>query len=99
MFTKTQSLNSFAVANGINELDLILNPNTGKLFGKTNTGLTMRVAEKVKDLDGDLSVSWFEPENGEPSWLLHTTGVTNVVSKKTFGVPANTAPVAMEAQV
>lgn len=100
MFSKTQTLDAFAIANGIIELDLVLNPNTGKLFGKSNTGITMRVAEKVKDLDGDLSVSWFAPENGDPSWLLHQTGTTNVVSKKTFGTPvASVAPVAMETQI
>jgi hypothetical protein len=85
MFSKTVSLNSFAVANGIAELELIVNPNTGKTFAKTNTGVTMRVSEKVKDLDGDLSVSWFAPENGDASWLLHATGANaNVVAKKTF---------------
>jgi len=85
MFSKTQTLNAFAISNGIAELDLIVNPNTGKTFAKTNTGLTMRVSEKVTDLDGDLSVSWFAPENGDASWMLHLTGASsNVVAKKTF---------------
>jgi hypothetical protein len=85
MFSKTVSLNAFAIANGIAELDLIVNPNTGKTFAKTNTGLTMRVSEKVTDLEGDLSVSWFAPENGDASWMLHITGASsNVVAKKTF---------------
>jgi len=89
MFSKTQTLNAFAIANGVAELDLIVNPNTGKTFAKTNTGLTMRVSEKVTDLDGDLSVSWFEPENGDASWMLHKTGASsNVVAKKTFSFEA-----------
>jgi len=89
MFSKTVSLNSFAVSNGITELDLIVNPNTGKIFAKSNTGITMRVSEKVKDLDGDLSVSWFAPENGDASWMLHLTGAAgNVVAKKVFAFEA-----------
>jgi hypothetical protein len=49
----------------------------------------MRVSEKVTDLDGDLSVSWFAPENGDASWMLHITGASsNVVAKKTFSFEA-----------
>jgi len=89
MFSKTVSLDAFAIANKIADLELIVNPNTGKTFAKTNTGLTMRVSEKVTDLEGDLSVSWFAPENGDASWMLHKTGAAaNVVAKKTFSFEA-----------
>jgi len=90
MFTKTQSLQAFAIANGVTKLDLIKNPNTGKRFATTNTGLTMRISEKVSsDLDGDYSISWFAPEDGEASWMLHPTGVSNVLGTLTFAPVAN----------
>jgi len=90
MFTKTQSLQAFAIANGVTKLDLIKNPNTGKRFATTNTGLTMRISEKVSsDLDGDYSISWFAPEDGEASWMLHPTGVSNVLGTLSFAPVAN----------
>jgi len=90
MFTKTQSLQAFAIANGVTKLDLIKNPNTGKRFAITNTGLTMRISEKVSsDLDGEYSISWFAPEDGEASWMLHPTGVSNVLGTLTFAPVPN----------
>lgn len=90
MFSKTQTLQAFAVANGITGLDLVKNPNTNKRFAVTNTGVTMRVSEKVSsDLDGNYSVSWFQPEDGEPSWMLHPTGVSNVLGSLSFAPVAN----------
>ena len=90
MFTKTQSLQAFAIANGVTKLDLIKNPNTGKRFATTNTGLTMRISDKVSsDLDGDYSISWFAPEDGEASWMLHPTGVSNVLGTLSFAPVAN----------
>jgi len=90
MFTKTQSLQAFAIANGVTKLDLIKNPNTGKRFAITNTGLTMRISEKVSsDLDGEYSISWFAPEDGEASWMLHPTGVSNVLGTLSFAPVAN----------
>lgn len=90
MFSKTQSLQAFAIANGVTKLDLIKNPNTGKRFATTNTGLTMRISEKVSsDLDGDYSISWFAPEDGEASWMLHPTGVSNVLGTLSFAPVAN----------
>jgi len=90
MFTKTQSLQAFAIANGVTKLDLIKNPNTGKRFATTNTGLTMRISDKVSsDLDGEYSISWFAPEDGEASWMLHPTGVSNVLGTLSFAPVAN----------
>ena len=90
MFSKTQSLQAFAIANGVTKLDLIKNPNTGKRFATTNTGLTMRISDKVSsDLDGDYSISWFAPEDGDASWMLHPTGVSNVLGTLTFAPVAN----------
>jgi len=92
MFTKTQSLQAFAYANGITLFKKIINPTSGKKFIGTNTDLTMRVADKVNDdLQGqDYSVSWFTPEDGaDASWMLHTTGTANVLGTLTFAPVAN----------
>jgi len=90
MFSKTQTLQAFAITNGITGLDLVKNPNTNKRFAVTNTGVTMRVSEKVSnDLDGNYSISWFEPEDGDASWMLHPTGVTNVLGSLAFAPVAN----------
>lgn len=89
MFSKTQTLEQFAVTNSINSLELKENEKTGKRFADFGNGITARVSEKVSDdLDGDLSVSWFAPEDGDASWMLHPTGQSNVkvLGKKTFGV-------------
>ena len=56
--------------------DRLVNPND------PDRSLTLRVSDKVdSDLSGDLSVSWFTPDNGEPSWLLHPTGQNSVETK------------------
>ena len=89
MFSKTQTLEQFAIANGINSVELINNDNSGKRFVSFSNGWTARVSEKVSDdLDGELSVSWFAPEDGDSSWMLHPTGQSKVtvLAKKTFGI-------------
>lgn len=89
MFSKTQTLEQFAIANGINSVELKQNEKSGKRFADFGNGITARVSEKVSDdLDGELSVSWFAPEDGDASWMLHPTGQSNVtvLGKKTFGI-------------
>jgi len=73
-FSKTQSLNSFAMSNGLTKVDILKNPKTGKLFGSTNTGITFRIANDITSLSDDLVVSWFSPEDGEASYMLHKAG-------------------------
>ncbi len=92
VFTKTTSISNFASQNGITGIDLIKNPNTGKIFGKASNDTTFRVSDKVSVLSMDLQVSWFTPENGEPSWLIHPEGQENKVSSLSFGTPAISLP-------
>lgn len=81
MFSKTQPLVDFLVSLGATKMDLVRNPNTGsRFFSVVGTETTGRVAEKVETLSADLSVSWFQPEDGEPSYMVHTTGSSNVES-------------------
>ena len=104
-FIDTMSDAAFAAKNGITEFSLVQNPNTGKLFVTTNTGLRLAPSSKIKtadDLNQALSVSMFDPEDGvtEPFLMVHPSGNSdaNVVAKKSFATVS--APVAnMEAQV
>ena len=73
-FTKTQSINKFATATGLSSIEILKNPKTGKLFGATDTGITLRIANDIKELSDELVVSWFTPEDGEASWMLHRAG-------------------------
>lgn len=93
VFTETMSLDQFGASKQLSSLDLINNPKTGKLFAKFSNGEIARLANDVSNLDGDLSVSWFSPEDGEASWMIHRTGVSaNVVATKSFGKVAIPAP-------
>jgi hypothetical protein len=99
-FSKTVDIATFASTNGITKLELVKNPNTGKLFIATDTGLTMRSSAKITsdaDLNASLQVSWFTPDNGDASWMLHPKGESgqNVVGSMSFA-PATAK---IEAQV
>lgn len=83
-FSKTQNIGVFAQMNGINKIDIVTNPHTGKNFGVSDTGMRFRVSEKVTQLTRDLSVSYFTPEDGDPSWMIHPTGESNVQSTLAF---------------
>jgi len=84
MFSKTVSIGVFAQTNGINKIDLVVNPHTDKMFGVADNGTTFRVSDKVGALSADLSVSYFTPTDGEPSWMIHPTGESNVQSTLKF---------------
>ena len=86
-FQNTQSIAQYATQNGLTNIELIKNPNTGKLFAKDSKGVTYRVSEKVSKLTMDLQVSYFTPEDGEASLMIHPAGQTNVVSALSFGAP------------
>ena len=92
-FERTQSIAQYATQNGLTGIELIKNPNTGKLFAKDSKGVTYRVSEKVSALTMDLQVSYFTPDDGEPSLMIHPAGQTNVVSALSFGAPVQPKPV------
>ena len=84
-FTKTQNISAFAQAQGITKLDILKNPKTGSLFAVDSKGNTMRIAKDISVLSADLSVSWFAPEDGEASYMIHKAGVgAEVVSTISF---------------
>lgn len=84
LFSKTVSIGVFAQTNGISKIDLVINPHTDKVFGVADNGFTFRVSKDIKHLSADLSVSYFTPEDGEPSWMIHPTGESNVQSTLKF---------------
>ena len=98
-FQNTQSIAQYATQNGLTGIELIKNPNTGKLFAKDSSGKTYRVSEKITQLSMDLQVSLFTPEDGEPSLMIHPKGVSNVIGSLSFGaspiVKAEEKPVDM----
>ena len=84
-FSKTQNIGAYASANGITKLDILKNPKTGSLFAVDSKGNTMRIAKDISVLSADLSVSWFSPEDGEASYMIHKAGVgAEVVSSLSF---------------
>ena len=85
-FEKTTDLVPFMKANGLSRAEIKRNPATGKRFVLTDTDLSMRVAEKVVDVTADLAVSWFAPEDAEPSWLLHTKGDSPLETLSSFSI-------------
>lgn len=84
-FEKTISITAYAEANGLSSMELIENPKNGKIFAKDSKGCTYRVSDKVTELSGDLAISWFTPEDGEASYMIHPQGQSNVVSTLNFG--------------
>jgi len=84
-FENTTSIANYATQNKLTGIDLVKNPKTGKLFAVDSKGTTYRVSEKVQELTMDLQISWFTPEEGDPSFMIHPAGApANVVSKLSF---------------
>ena len=84
-FERTTSIAQYATQNKLTGIDLVKNPKTGKLFAVDSKGTTYRVSEKVTELTMDLQVSWFTPEDGEASFMIHPAGqAANIVSKLSF---------------
>ena len=86
VFSETVTLDNFGASKQLSGVELINNPKTSKIFAKFSNGETARLAKDVSNLDGDLSVSWFTPEDDDASWMIHRTGASaNVVATKSFG--------------
>ena len=84
-FSKTQNISAFAAAQGITKLDILKNPKTGSLFAVDSKGNTLRIAKDITALTAELSVSWFSPEDGDASYMIHKAGVgAEVVSTLSF---------------
>ena len=94
VFSETMTLDNFGASKQLSGVELINNPKTSKIFAKFSNGETARLAKDVSNLDGDLSVSWFTPEDDDASWMIHRTGASaNVVATKSFGTASVATPV------
>jgi hypothetical protein len=84
MFTQTVSLKEFMIANKAKSIAMKLNKSTGKTFGVIGD-LTALVSNKIKaitaDNFNDLSVSWFESEDGVEGWMVHPNGGAETISE------------------
>tara|TARA_B110000503_G_scaffold108036_1_gene161524 strand:+ start:1717 stop:1980 length:264 start_codon:yes stop_codon:yes gene_type:complete len=79
VFSNQRSISAFLKEDNSAEIQLIRNPQTGKIFFSTSQGTTGRVSTKVDKLNASLYVSQFSPEDGNASLMLHTSDHTNVV--------------------
>jgi len=89
-FEKTQNLISFMKSNGLTTIRVVDNKKTGKLFGADSKSNTYRLSDKVSKIDKEnifgLSVSWFTPTDGDASWMIHPTGVSNANTVSEFSL-------------
>ena len=85
-FSETQDLVPFMKAKGLGTVEIATNPATGKRLIISDGGITMRLSAKVSKIDKSLRVSWFAPEDGEPSWLLHPAGDSPLEINDTFSI-------------
>lgn len=88
-FSETQDVTSFMKAKGAQKLQLAKFSDSGKNGVVTDNGLILRVANKVVELGkitADMQVSWFAPEDGEASWLLHTRGESKIEILDAFSI-------------
>ena len=96
-FTQTQTLIDFMKSNGLTTIRVVDNKKTGKLFGADSKSNTYRLSDKVTKIDasnaGSLSVSWFTPEDGDSSWMIHPTGVSNANTVSSFSLTDLKQPV------
>jgi hypothetical protein len=78
VFEKTQNLVDFAKANGVTKIDILSGPDLDSpregAFASFSNGISARLSKNVDKLSGDLAISWFIPEDGEPSWMIHPRG-------------------------
>lgn len=85
-FSETQDLVPFMKAKGLSTVNIATNPATGKRFVTSNGPVSMRLSEKVTKIEPTLRVSWFAPEDGEPSWLLHPAGDSPLEINDSFSI-------------
>jgi hypothetical protein len=89
-FEKTQTVISHMKSNGLTTMRVVHNTKTDKLFGADSKSGTYRLSDKVTKIDKEnihgLSVSWFTPEDGDASWMIHPTGVSNANTVSEFSL-------------
>jgi len=81
IFVRTMSLSAFKVELECNNIDIVKNPNTNKLFFVTDNGQSGKVSTKFNDIASEeKEVSWCKDANGEEFWMIHKRNTDNVVA-------------------
>ena len=87
MFTQTLTLKAFMINNKAKSVAVKLNKSTGKTFatiGEETALLSKKISAITADNFNDLSVSWFESEDGVEGWMIHPTGGAETISEFVF---------------
>lgn len=80
IFVRTMSVEAFKNELQCNEIQVIKNPNTGKLFFVTDNGASGKVSTKFEDISSEAkSISKCKDKNGEEFWMLHKQNQENTV--------------------
>lgn len=89
-FEKTQNIVSFMQANNATGVNIVAgaNPEAPRegAFASFNNGTTARLSKNVETLSKDLAVSWFVPEDGEASWMIHPQGESGRATLDSFAI-------------
>lgn len=75
VFTKQQSVTDFKASQGITELNILCKSGGKPFFRTSKEDLGGRVSDSAYEFiqDGEIDkieVAWFEPEEGEASWMI-----------------------------
>lgn len=78
VFSKTQDIADFLINNKSRKMKIKrLTAKDGtvtRFFTLSGSDITGRVSKKIEQLSSDNVVSWFTPETGEPSYMVHPAG-------------------------
>lgn len=88
IFSKTQDLADFLINNKSRKMTIKrLTKEDGtvtRFFVLSGSDITGRVSKKIEKLSADSAVSWFTPEEGEASFMVHPAGTGPAVDESTF---------------
>ena len=77
-FSKTMKISAFAMKNSVSDIEIKKNPKTKKFFAVFHTENGQETGRIADDLKGKINdthqVSWFAPEDGDASWMIHSEG-------------------------
>ena len=69
-FIRTFSIPAWKTSNSVSEIEIIENPNTGKLFFSTDNGITGAVTE----FNGEIAISQVAGSDGVEFFMIHKKG-------------------------
>jgi hypothetical protein len=100
-FSKTKNISAFANSNNIVEIKTLPGKDKGVFFAVLTTvdgeEIIARVGKSYKGkINAQANVSWFTPEDGEASWMIHEAGERpEAITTLSFKPTATTKKVAV----